>query len=237
MGTIAWLDPEDPGFPSPETALRDPNGLLAVGGDLSVERLLNAYRSGVFPWYEAGQPLLWWSPSPRCVLFPDRFRASRSLARRLRRNEFEVRLDTAFGDVVDGCSAPRDEDGGTWITPEMRAAYVELHRLGYAHSIETWQDGDLVGGLYGVSLGKLFFGESMFHRTTDASKVSFAWLCRLMNEHGGPLIDCQIENEHLNRLGAELMDRDEFLGYLDRFAAKSVPAIPWQQMQGSLGPW
>lgn len=235
MGHIAWLNPASLDFPPVSDALADPNGLLAAGGDLSTDRLLAAYRQGIFPWYEEGQPLLWWSPSPRCVVVPEHFRMTRSLKKRLRRGEFDVRLSTDFRGVVRGCKAPRGDETGTWITRDMLAAYEQLHAHGYAQSIETWQDGELVGGLYGVTLGKLFFGESMFHRATDASKVAFAWLCRLMTAHGGPLIDCQVENEHLISLGAELMPRPEFVALLDRYV--DAEPIPWQRMHGSLGPW
>lgn len=235
MGQIAWLDSDSLAFPPVRDALEQPNGLLAAGGDLRPERLLVAYRSGIFPWFEDGQPLLWWSPSPRCVLRPTRLNVSRSLKKRLRRNEFEVRLSTDFEGVVRGCRAPRQDESGTWITEDMVSAYVDLHRMGFAQSVETWVDGQLVGGLYGVTLGKLFFGESMFFRRADASKVAFAWLCRLMIEHDGPLIDCQIENDHLLSLGAEAMPGPEFQQVLERYA--TTPMIPWQQMHGPLGPW
>lgn len=237
MGRIAWLDPTSLEFPPVSMALDEPNGLLAAGGDLSTERLLAAYRHGIFPWYEEGQPLLWWSPSPRCVLYPERLNISRSLRKRLRRNEFDVRLNTAFAAVVDGCRAPRDGDAGTWITSDMRRAYLRLHELGLAQSVETWRDGELVGGLYGVSLGRVFFGESMFHRATDASKVAMAYLCRLMVRYDGPLIDCQVDNEHLERLGAEFMPRTEFVAALDQYTAASAGSIPWHEMRADLGPW
>ena len=167
-----WLDPQsDPAqFPDPGYALEEPNGLLAVGGDLSPARLLNAYRQGIFPWYSNDQPILWWSPDPRAVLFPDKFRISRSLRKTLRKCPFRVTLDTAFAAVIDACSKPRGDNDGTWITDEMKQAYVQLHRIGFAHSVECWEGDELVGGLYGVSMGKVFFGESMFARTSDASE-------------------------------------------------------------------
>src|SRR6185436_18345452 len=168
---IPWLQSGDP-FPPLETALDDPNGLLAASDDLSAARLLSAYRQGIFPWYSAGQPVLWWSPDPRMVLHTAELRVSRSLAKAIRRNVFEVRVDTAFDAVMRACAEPRPQQGGTWITDEVRGAYGRLFRAGYAHSVESWQDGEMVGGLYGVAIGRMFFGESMFARVTDASKVA-----------------------------------------------------------------
>lgn len=217
MTGIGWLDPDRLEFPPLYQALDDPNGLLAAGGDLSPQRLILAYRSGIFPWYEENQPILWWSPNPRAVLFPEEFRISRSLRRQLRRNVFDVRINTAFADVVEACSGPRDNQYGTWITAEMKAAYQRLHVLGYAHSFEAWQQDRLVGGLYGVAIGRLFFGESMFHLVTDASKVALAWLCRLMSQHDCPMIDCQVETDHLLSLGARMIDRNEFVRWLDEY--------------------
>lgn len=212
-----WLDPEsDPAqFPDPSYALEEPNGLLAVGGDLSPARLLNAYRQGIFPWYSDDQPILWWSPNPRAVLFPNEFKIARSLRKTLRKHPFRVTLDTAFAAVIDACSEPRSHDAGTWITEEMKQAYVQLHRIGFAHSVECWEDEELVGGLYGVSMGKVFFGESMFSRRTDASKVGFAHLVEQLKNWGFGLIDCQVHSGHLASLGAEDIPRDEFLGLLD----------------------
>lgn len=210
---IYQLDPEYPGFPDPEES--EPDGLLAIGGDLSPERLINAYASGIFPWYADGQPLLWWSLDPRMVLFPDEFRYSKSLRRMVRSGRYEVRIDTAFEAVMRHCaSAPREGQDGTWITDDMVAAYVHLHRLGLAHSFETYCDGGLVGGLYGISLGRFFFGESMFHTMPDASKVAFVRLVRFAREHGFKLIDAQQETRHLASLGARPIPRSEYLALL-----------------------
>ena len=203
------------GFPNPRSG--PPDAPLAMGGDLSAERLLAAYDHGIFPWFDDDRgPLLWWSPDPRAVLFPDRFRVSRSLARRLRRGDYTVTMDTAFAAVVAACAAPRAAGGGTWITPAMRVAYERLHALGFAHSVEAWDGGGLAGGLYGVSLGSMFFGESMFSRRPDASKVSLAALVRQLAEWEFELIDCQLPNAHLTSLGAQPMPRDEFLDRLAR---------------------
>ncbi len=211
-------------FPPAETASAE--GLIAVGGDLGSERLLEAYRLGIFPWYSAGQPVLWWSPDPRMVLFPPQLKISRSLRKTLRRGKFRVTLDTAFRAVVDACSAPRRNlpGTGTWITNEMRDAYCRLHSEGYAHSVETWQGSDLVGGLYGISLGGVFFGESMFSRTTDASKVALAHLVRQLEAWNFSLIDCQVASAHLFSLGAEEIPRSDFLDLLG--AALKIPGRP-----------
>jgi len=206
---IAWLGTDTP-FPPLAAAQKEPNGLLAVGGDLSPRRLLDAYRRGIFPWYSEGDPILWWSPDPRMVLFPDELRVSRSLAKTLRNKPHEVRFDTAFAAVMRGCAAPRPGQGGTWIGPEMRAAYRKLHDLGYAHSVETWIDGELAGGLYGVAIGGAFFGESMFTRTRDASKMALVGLVRRLAAEGFGLIDCQMHTTHLERLGARQIPRSEF---------------------------
>ncbi len=211
------LDAEQPdqGFPDPQLAESEPNGLLAVGGDLSPTRLLAAYRRGIFPWYSAGQPILWWSPDPRMVLFPRRLHISRSLRRTLGRRRYEYSFDRDFSGVLEGCASPRSGTDGTWILPEMKAAYRKLHGLGFAHSVEIWQDEQLVGGLYGVALGGIFFGESMFSRASDASKVALAALCALLDEKGYSLIDCQMHSDHLVRMGAEELPRQEFLGWLN----------------------
>jgi leucyl/phenylalanyl-tRNA--protein transferase len=214
------LDPDDEGFPDPRLA--DRSGLLAVGGDLRPERLLNAYALGIFPWYSEDQPILWHSPDPRFVLEPSGFHLPRSLAKTIRRVPFEFRLDTAFEDVIDACAlASRPGQSGTWITPEMRDAYVELHRLGFAHSAESWLGGRLVGGLYGVSLGSAFFGESMFAEVSEASKVAFSALVERLVAWGFTLIDCQQETEHLARFGAEPWPRAKFLDALE--AAVEAP--------------
>jgi leucyl/phenylalanyl-tRNA--protein transferase len=206
---IPWLAFADP-FPHPETALTRPNGLLAAGGDLSLERLLAAYRQGIFPWFSEGEPILWWSPDPRMVLFPDEFKVSRSLAKRLRRRDFEVRVDTAFEAVMQACAEPRPDQAGTWITADMQAAYGRLHASGIAHSVETWQAGHLVGGLYGVALGGVFYGESMFSRASDASKIALAHLVAQLRRWGFGLVDCQMETMHLASLGARPIPRAEF---------------------------
>lgn len=225
MKTITWLAPGDGGtaFPPVSQALDDPPGLLAAGGDLAPERLLAAYRRGIFPWYSRGQPVLWWCPDPRAVLIPAEFRRSRSLAKSERNGGFEVRFDTVFAAVIEGCAAPRARGGpGTWITPEMRSAYVELHRRGHAHSVETWRDGVLVGGLYGVQIGAAFFGESMFSTASDASKVAFSALVRRCKAGGTELIDCQMSSRHLETLGCRSLPRDEFLARLAPLTAPGV---------------
>lgn len=212
---ISWL-PSEPIFPPVETALSEPPGLLAAGGDLSPERLLAAYRRGIFPWYSPGDPLLWWSPDPRMVLYPAELKISRSLTRTLRNASYEVRLDTAFDQVVVACAeAPREGQNGTWISAEMRAAYGRLHALGYAHSVETWIDGQLAGGLYGVAIGRAFFGESMFHCVNNASKVALAHLCVYLQRRNFGIIDCQMETPHLTSLGARLIPRCEFTATLE----------------------
>jgi leucyl/phenylalanyl-tRNA--protein transferase len=215
---ITWLAPGDPpdGFPAVERALRDPPGLLAAGGDLSSERLVAAYRRGIFPWYSPGQPVLWWSPDPREVLLPQEFHLSRSLARALRVRGFEYRVDADFEAVIDACAAPRRSSPGTWITDDMRAAYVALHRCGIAHSCEIWRAGALVGGVYGVRLGRVFFGESMFSLERDASKAALAGLVRQCLADGTELIDCQLPSEHLRSLGSRALPRTEFLARLAR---------------------
>lgn len=220
-----WLEPDsDPAqFPDPGYAQVEPDGLLAVGGDLSPARLLNAYRQGIFPWYSEGEPILWWSPNPRAVLFPEELKISRSLRKTLRKHLFKVTLDCAFAEVIEACSESRtNKDGsqsGTWITPEMKAAYIELHRIGFAHSVECWEGDELVGGLYGVSMGKVFFGESMFARRSDASKVGFTHLVEQLLAWEFKLIDCQVYTDHLASLGAVDIPRDTFLTLLDKTCA------------------
>jgi leucyl/phenylalanyl-tRNA---protein transferase len=219
--TITWLSPKDAPewFPPPEQALDDPAGLLAAGGDLSPARLLAAYRRGIFPWYSPGQPVLWWSPDPRAVLFPEEFRVSRSLAKTLRNGGFSLTTDQDFPGVIDGCAAPRPHSLGTWITSEMRAGYLELHRLGHAHSIEARRGGELVGGLYGVRLGGLFFGESMFSRARDASKVALAHLVALCRGNHIAVIDCQLASRHLASLGARSIPRAQFQALLGKWVS------------------
>ncbi|HZQ74774.1 MAG TPA: leucyl/phenylalanyl-tRNA--protein transferase [Burkholderiales bacterium] len=204
---LAWLGPEDP-FPPVERALKEPNGLLCAGGDLSVERLLEAYRHGIFPWYSGRQPLLWWSPDPRMVLYCEELKVPRSLAKSVRNKGYELRIDTAFPRVLEGCA---DRPEGTWLGAAMRKAYLALHRAGHAHSFETWLGDDLVGGLYGVAIGRMFYGESMFSRATDASKVALVFLVRFLREKGYPLIDCQMNTALLASLGAREIPRRSFL--------------------------
>jgi leucyl/phenylalanyl-tRNA--protein transferase len=213
QGMILLLQ-EDTPFPPVTQALRHPNGLLAAGGDLSPARLLDAYRHGIFPWFSEGDPILWWSPDPRMVLIPAEFKLSNSLRKTLRRGAYELRVDGAFEQVMRACAAPRDGQDGTWIQEEMVRAYCELHRLGYAHSVETWMDGELVGGLYGVSIGKMFYGESMFSRRSDASKIALAHLCAQLQHWGFGMIDCQMNTAHLASLGAREIPRKEFLSRL-----------------------
>lgn len=225
-----WLDRRDQSysFPSVQYALREPDGLLAIGGDLSPERLITAYRQGIFPWYNEGQPILWWAPDPRMVLFPDQLRISRSLRKTLRKNLFTVTADTAFSEVIEACSGPRRDHQGTWITSDMKQAYNRLHQLGYAHSIECWQDGELVGGLYGVAVGEVFFGESMFSHRTDASKVAFVRMVEQLKAWGFALIDCQIYSTHLESLGATTIPRDNFCDLLAEYCDQGRPAGKWQ---------
>lgn len=211
---LTWLQRDTLDFPPLDKALREPNGLLAAGGDLSPARLVAAYRHGCFPWYSQGQPLLWWSPDPRTVLFPDEFHLSRSLAKLIRQQRFRVSFDHDFAAVIQACAAPRDYADGTWITESMQSAYLQLHRQGIAHSVEVWEHGQLVGGLYGLAMGQLFFGESMFSRTDNASKVGFATLVSKLREWGFVLIDCQMPTQHLHSFGARAIPRSEFATYL-----------------------
>ncbi len=207
-----WITEDAPvhAFPDVDYAMIQPNGLLAVGGDLSPARLLHAYQRGIFPWFSDGQPILWWAPDPRAVLFPPELKISRSLRKTLRREIFQVSFDRAFRRVIEACAAPRGHQNDTWITGHMISAYCELHARGFAHSVECWQDGDLAGGLYGVAIGKVFFGESMFSRVSDASKVALATLCK----SGYELIDCQLPSDHLKRLGAIDIPRRQFMRLL-----------------------
>ncbi|MFN3985394.1 MAG: leucyl/phenylalanyl-tRNA--protein transferase [Rhodocyclaceae bacterium] len=223
---IPWLA-DAPAFPPVRRALRDPNGLLAAGGALTPEWLLAAYRKGIFPWYSRGEPILWWSPDPRLVLVPSEFKCSRSLKKRLRNRGFEVRFDTAFIQVVNACAAPRADATGTWITPEMRNAYAGMHELGHAHSIETWLDGELVGGLYGIAIGQVFFGESMFSRVADASKVALAALCHHLVAREFAVIDCQMTTAHLLSLGARELARSEFCAMLETLTTRGDPPGRW----------
>jgi len=221
---IPWLRANTP-FPPVEQALDEPNGLLAAGADLSPRRLLDAYRHGIFPWYSEGQPILWWSTHPRMVLFTDEMHISESLRKVLRKRPFEVRINTAFRAVMEQCAALRDGPAGTWIMPEMIDAYERLHRLGHAHSVESWQDGELVGGLYGVQIGRMFFGESMFTRVPNASKVALVHLVERLKPAGFPMIDCQQETEHLASLGARPISRTDFVARIT--ALVQQPAMPF----------
>lgn len=229
---LHWLDParpEEP-FPPPEDALREPNGLLAIGGDLTPERLINAYTAGIFPWYNPDEPILWWSPDPRTVFTPHTIHVSRSLRRAINRKDYAVSLDLAFERVINACSAPRSGQRGTWLGPAMRQAYLRLHALGHAHSIEVWRDRRLIGGLYGVALGRVFFGESMFSRETNGSKLALAHLARELAARRFVLIDGQVGSPHLYRMGAFDLPRREFRQYLQ--AAKPEFAQPgrWERV-------
>jgi leucyl/phenylalanyl-tRNA--protein transferase len=211
---LTWLQRNNLTFPPLEKAMREPNGLLAAGGDLSADRLIQAYRHGCFPWFQEGQPILWWSPDPRTVLFPEELHISRSLGKVLRQERYQVTFDRDFTAVIQACAAPRDYADGTWITDSMQSAYLELHRRGYAHSVEVWEQGTLVGGLYGLAIGQLFFGESMFSRADNASKVGFATLVEHLKAWGFVLIDCQMPTEHLHSFGARAITRTTFADYL-----------------------
>lgn len=211
MTELRWLEPHNLNFPAASEALATPNGLLAVGGDLHPDRLLAAYRQGIFPWYEEGQPLLWWSPDPRTVLHPSSVHLSRSMRKFLRKSRFVVTFDRTFPAVIQACAAPREYADDTWITPAMQQAYTELHRLGHAHSVEVWEDDQLVGGLYGIALGKAFFGESMFSLRSNASKTAFIALASRLQKLGCELIDCQMPTDHLDSLGAQQISRADFI--------------------------
>jgi len=202
--------------------MKEPNGLLAAGGDLSPERLLDAYQKGIFPWFSPGEPILWWSPDPRCVLFCDDLYLSRSMRKRLRKDDFTVTFDRAFEAVIHACSEPRGYSDDTWISQEMKQAYTELHKRGIAHSVEVWQNNELAGGLYGLGIGQLFFGESMFSRQRDASKIAFAYLVEQLKKWGYPLIDCQVHNDHLVSLGACEIPRTDFKHYLNQYLDRPV---------------
>ncbi len=228
MPQLTWLRADSLTFPAPDQALTEPEGLLAAGGDLSSERLIHAYSQGIFPWYQDGQPLLWWSPNPRTVMRPDQLHVSRSMQKFMRRAHLVITLDRHFSDVIKACSEPRDYTDSTWITDEMQQAYCRLHHLGLAHSVEVWEDGSLVGGLYGVGLGKVFFGESMFSRRSNASKAAFIFLVRQLQQWGYALIDCQMPTEHLFSLGAESISRDAFVQQL-QLLCPSPTANLWGQ--------
>lgn len=224
MTELQWLDPQTVDFPSTTEALTNPNGLLAVGGDLTVERIINAYRNGIFPWYEQGQPILWWSPDPRTVLLPDALHISRSMHKFLRRTSYQVTFDQDFAAVLSGCAEPRDYTDATWITPQMQQAYVALHQRGIAHSVEVWDQQQLVGGLYGVALGKVFFGESMFSRRSNASKTAFIRLVQQLQKWEFELIDCQMPTDHLASLGAREIPRETFIQSLRELCHEQQPS-------------
>ena len=215
MIPILSIDPESP-FPATDGALEYPQGLLAVGGDLTPPRLLNAYRHGIFPWYSEDEPILWWSPAPRCVLYPGQVHISRRLRRRYNQGRFQLTADQAFEQVILACAKSRGDNEGTWITRDMCAAYIRLFQLGFAHSVEVWQEGKLVGGVYGLSLGSVFFGESMFSHVTDASKVGLVALCRQLERWQFTVLDCQLSNAHLLSMGAEEISRGEFEKHLEK---------------------
>ncbi len=217
-----------PDFPQVSSALRDPDGLLAIGGDLSPERLLCAYQRGIFPWYSEGQPILWWSPDPRCVLEPGNIKISRSLRKTIRKGFYQLSFNKAFEKVIQACAQPRDNTPGTWITGNMLQAYLALHHKGQAVSVECWQDSELVGGLYGVVIGKVFFGESMFSIKTDASKVALVYLSQTLDEMGFRLIDCQVYSKHLHSLGAIPMPRGLFISILKNFCVPDT-RIQWPE--------
>lgn len=211
---LTWLKRDTLTFPPLTKAMREPNGLLAAGGDLSADRLVQAYRHGCFPWFSEGQPILWWSPDPRTVLFPEELHVSRSLAKLLRQQRYQVSFDRDFEAVIQACAAPRRDADGTWITDDMQNAYTELHARGHAHSVEVWDHGELVGGLYGLAMGQLFFGESMFSRADNASKFGFVTLVKHLQAWGFVLIDCQMATRHLESLGARSIPRQQFADYL-----------------------
>lgn len=225
---IFLLDSKQPEyFPDPQRAETEPNGLLALGGDLRPERLLAAYRQGIFPWYNEGQPLLWWSPNPRLVLFPQKLHLSRSLRKAMRQSQAEVRFNTSFEEVMLACAAPRARQDGTWITQAILDGYSRLHRLGHAHSVEVWLEDELIGGLYGIVMGRIFFGESMFSRMADGSKMALAGLVYALGT-GLDLIDCQVRTEHLVSLGAEEIPRQEFLQRIEQGCAAQMLRNPWE---------
>ena len=224
---LTWLAPGQD-FPPLAQALSDPAGLLAAGGDLSPARLIAAYRQGIFPWYNAGDPILWWSPDPRMVLLPDELRVPRSLAKLMRRQPYEIRVDSAFRAVMTACAQPRAGQAGTWINADIIDAYTQLHALGVAHSVEAWQDGVLVGGLYGIALGRAFYGESMFARAPDASKSAFVHLVRQLQRWQFGMIDCQMNTAHLARFGAREIPRADFIARLESLVNLAAVPTPWR---------
>ncbi|MCK0152404.1 leucyl/phenylalanyl-tRNA--protein transferase [Alcanivorax sp. S6407] len=229
---VPWLEPGAP-FPDTRDALTDPDGLLAAGADLSPSTLVRAYSSGIFPWYDADyQPILWWSPAPRCVFYPEQIHISRSLRRHLGKTDFTITLDQAFSSIMALCAAPRRDGGGTWISSEMISAYIRLHQMGYAHSLEVWQDGEIAGGIYGIKLGRIFFGESMVSPRLNGSKIALAALKQLAGTLDIALIDAQVENPHLSSMGAAMIDRETFRQHL----ADWIPATP-EPVNWPAGQW
>jgi leucyl/phenylalanyl-tRNA--protein transferase len=226
---MIFLLDDNPNTPFPDVSLaeREPDGLLAVGGDLTPQRLIQAYQLGIFPWFSEGEPILWWSPDPRTVLYPEKIKISRSLRKTLRKKIYDVSFDRKFDEVILGCAAPRDDSPGTWLVPEMIKAYCQQHQLGLAHSVEVYHDGKLVGGLYGMAIGKVFFGESMFSRSRDSSKVALVYLCRQLQTWGFKMIDCQVYTRHLASLGAQEIPRQKFCQDLHS----------WTHLEGHPGSW
>lgn len=232
--SLAQLEPGSLWFPQPHSALHEPNGLLAIGGDLTPARLLQAYHNGIFPWYGAHQPILWWSPDPRGVIQPDRLHISRSLQKRIRKQDVTIWINRDFMAVVAACAAPRRDCYDTWIHDELMASYAQLHAAGHAHSVEVWQGDEMIGGLYGISVGRLFCGESMFSRQADGSKLALVALCRHFSHSGGELIDCQMQTEHLLSLGAEEWPRATFIQRLHQLRSQSVTPDCWKRQQVAL---
>lgn len=241
--TYPWLAADFAEFPSTELARTDPNGLLAAGGNLNPDTLLHAYSRGIFPWYNEDDPILWWTPSPRCVLLPDQIHISKSLRKHLRRCGWRVTVDRCFADVIEACAAPRSQnDGGpdlsgTWISDDMISAYQVLHTQGFAHSVEVWQEEELVGGLYGIALGQVFFGESMFSRASNASKTALVFLGRWLRHHRFALIDCQVENPHLQSLGAKSLERTDFEHLLNKHVSAALIEpyqLIWQDVKNTV---
>jgi leucyl/phenylalanyl-tRNA---protein transferase len=226
---MIFLLDNNPSTPFPDVALaeKEPDGLLAVGGDLTPQRLIQAYQLGIFPWFSEGEPILWWSPDPRTVLYPEKIKISRSLRKTLRKKLYNVTFDQSFEEVIHECAAPRDDSPGTWLVPEMIDAYCIQHKLGLAHSVEVWQDSKLVGGLYGMAIGRVFFGESMFSRASDSSKVALVYLSNQLKAWGFKMIDCQVYTRHLASLGAEEIPRQRFCNDLNH----------WTRQEGRVGSW
>lgn len=236
MTTLPWIEDGDTEFPPTRSALVDPNGLLAVGGDLCPQQLIAAYRRGIFPWFDDTQPVLWWSPDPRLVLFPDQLHISKSMRKLLQKKAFSVTTDTAFSAVMRACAQPRKDQDGTWISDQMIAAYQSLHESGYAHSVEVWLQGELVGGLYGVHIGRVFFGESMFSRVSNASKYGFINLITSLQKQGVKLIDCQVHTSHLASLGAQEIPRTMFEQLLTKYIPPADNSVNWPAISLSEAP-